>query len=470
MKINFIIALLLVIVITSCGGGSSSPTTQNTIVYTQVSGKAFAGSAFSSGIVKVYDFSTGVKKGPLVNGILGTDGSYQLSIPNIPSAILVEANGCYSEKAVKWLVTDNGQPYPVSSSGVSGGVQISNTCPSTTLDAAVSVVTATTSLVVMITPYTHAAIGLADYERRNGSTVAIALNDANTRLSQWVGVDIIKTLPVEPNGNTTFNNQALYGALISSIPSWIYNVATLGTGTFGTGTLTTLAFADAMKMDLAQDGVLNGIGRDNNQSVVNVSIGNTALTTTIYRYQIALYSIFRLRGETEGYSSQTSTTITYASEAQKQAIIGFLPACVAFNGYTGSLVDTSPVVAMNAGQPSIQLNIISGSTLSRATSHSITGNVHDNVGVYANYTGKNNGGYTDGNTSNVQVLIDGIYLKAVSPTAYVGDAVYLLSFWVNVDLYPNGTSITNGPHNFTLQVKDNLGSTSSVSVNINVSN
>ena len=55
-----------------------------------------------------------------------------------------------------------------------------------------------TALVAAVTPYTHAAVGLAEYEIRTGSTTAIALADANSRLSQWVGTDIQTTLPAAP--------------------------------------------------------------------------------------------------------------------------------------------------------------------------------------------------------------------------------------------------------------------------------
>ena len=459
-----ILPCLIVATLAACNGDGGNSTGVVTPLRTVVSGTVFAGSAFASGTVNIYDFSSGTKNALLGSGAIAIDGSYQVSVNNIPSAILVDAVGCYNDKAIKWLATDNGQPPSFASSSYVWpglGVLVCSSSSSSSLSAVVTT-SGTKSLIVAVTPFTHAATGLADFEIRNGSAVVNAVNDSNAKLSQFVGVDIIKTLPVEPNGNTVFGNAAFYGALIVGIPSWIYNIATPGAGTFGSGSLNSIAFSDAMKMDLAQDGVFNGIGRDNNQNTINLSVGNTALNSSIYRNGIALYSVFRLRGETEGFAAITTTKIIYASEAQKQAVIGFLPSFVAFNGYTGPLVNSSPVVALNAVQPNIQLSLASGATL---TGYPLfTGYVHDNVGVYANYTGKDLAGSTDGSTSNVVVLIDGNYFMAVSPTAYVGDDVYNLSFWMDSIL------IANGPHTFTLQVKDNLGSISSVSVNVNVLN
>ena len=205
------------------------------------------------------------------------------------------------------------------------------------------------------------------------------------------------------------------------------------------------------------------------QSVVNVSIGNTALTTSIYRNQIALYSVFRVRGETEGYFNPT--TATFATEAQKQAIIGFLPSFVAFNGYTGPLVDSSPVVALNAGQPSLSyagvpsvsyFNLIPGNTYSGSLP--LRGYIHANVGVYGNYTGKNAQGYIDGHSSNVMIYVDGAYYRAISPAAYAGDAIYTTYAWIDTSQF------TNGPHTITVYVIDNLGSQASASIAVNFLN
>ena len=259
------------------GGGSSVPPATP---LTTVSGVVVASDSFTSGTVNAYAFTGGVKAGFLASAAIDSTGAYHLTVPASSGAILIEAaSGCYNEKAIPWITAT--YQYP----SVLNAVTASVCSASPVLSAAVLVPAGATALVAAVTPYTHAAVGLAEYEIRNGSTTTIALNDANTRLSQWVGADIQTTLPTAPARSSTVGSATLYGSLLSGIPSWLLNVATTSPAVFGAGDLTSLAFADAMKSDLAQDGVLNGVGRDANGNAVALQIGGVALTTTIYRHE-----------------------------------------------------------------------------------------------------------------------------------------------------------------------------------------
>ena len=152
------------------------------------------------------------------------------------------------------------------------------------------------------------------------------------------------------------------------------DVATTAPAVFGAGTLTSLAFADAMKSDLAQDGVLNGVGRDVNGNAVALVIGNAALSTTIYRHELALYAVIRVRAETEGAINSTP--------AEQVAIVSFLPSFMAYNDATNSLLDASALVTLDEGGPVITImSPLPGATLT--ANQGMAGFVHDSVGILA---------------------------------------------------------------------------------------
>ncbi len=429
---NFAVVLLLLVI--GCGGGSGSGGSNTSVPppptpQTSVTGVVFSSDVFTSGVVKAYDFSSGTQGGLLASAAISITGTYQLSIPSSSGAILIVADsGCYTEKAIAWQATYKGVP------SVSYETTAS-VCPSSpSLSAAVVVPAGAATMVVAVTPYTHAAVGLAEYEIRNVSTaVTTAINDANSRLSVWVGTNIQTTLPTAPVlTSTSFSNSTLYGNLLSGIPSWLMDVATMSPAVFGAGLLTTIAFADAMKSDLAEDGIFNGVGRDTSGNAVTLVIGNATLSTTIYRHEMAYWAVIRVRAETEGAVSPTA--------AEQVAIVGFLPAFVAYNDSVNSLVDASAVVALDEGGPVVWIGTPSpGATLTGNSG--MDGTVHDIVGIAA---------------SNTVMLIDGVRY-----TQFANQ--YLPNHFINTAIFPNGS------HVLTIQATNNLGhvGTASVTVNFN---
>ena len=427
-------AVLLLLTLAGCGGGGSGGGGSSTSApppptpQTSVTGVVFSSDVFTSGVVKAYDFSSGTQGGLLASATIGITGTYKLNVPASSGAILIVADsGCYTERAIPWVAST--YEYPSVQNEVTASV-----CPSSpSLSAAVPVPTGAATLVIAVTPYTHAAVGLAEYEIRNGNTTINALIDANSRLSTWVGTNIQTTLPTTPTLTSTLSDSTLYGSLLSGIPSWLMDVATTSPAVFGTGTLTTLAFADAMKSDLAEDGVFNGVGRDANGNAVSLVIGNATLSTTIYRHEMAYWAVIRVRAETEGAVSPTS--------AEQVAIVGFLPAFVAYNDSVNSLVDASAVVALDEGGPVVWIGTPSpGATLTGNSG--MDGTVHDIVGIAV---------------SNTVMLIDGVRY-----TQFANQ--YLPNHFINTTIFPNGS------HVLTIQATNNLGHVGTASVTVNFSN
>ena len=410
------------------GGGSSTSASPPPTPQTTVTGVVFSSDVFTSGVVKAYDFSSGTQGGLLASAAIGFDGTYKLTVPASSSAILIVTDsGCYTERAIPW-VTSTGQ-YP----SVQNEVTASICSAQPSLSAAVLVPTGAATLIVAVTPYTHAAVGLAEYEIRNGNTTINALIDANSRLSTWVGANIQTTLPAAPTLTSTLSDSTLYGSLLSGIPSWLMDVATTSPAVFGTGTLTTLAFADAMKSDLAEDGVFNGVGRDTSGNATALVIGNVTLSTTIYRHEMAYWAVIRVRAETEGAVSPTP--------AEQVAIVAFLPAFVAYNDSVNSLVDASAVVALDEGGPVVWIGTPSpGATLTGNSG--MDGTVHDIVGIAV---------------SNTVMLIDGVRY-----TQFANQ--YLPNHFINTTIFPNGS------HVLTIKATNNLGHVGTASVTVNFFN
>ena len=425
------VLLLFVLFAAGCGGGNAgggASSVPPATLLTTVSGVVVASDSFTSGTVNAYAFTGGVKAGLLSTAAIDSTGAYHLSVPASSGAILIEAaGGCYAEKAIQWPASANN--YPTASNSTT--IRVCATSP--VLSAAVRVPAGATALVAAITPYTHAAVGLAEYEMRNGSTTAFALDDANSRISQWVGADILNTLPTAPVRTITLSSATLYGPLLSGIPSWLLNVAAITPAVFGAGTLTTLTFADAMRSDLAQDGVLNGVGRDTSGNAVALLVGNAGLTTTIYRHQLALWAVIRVRAETEGALGATPD--------EQTRIVSFLPSFVAYNDTTHSLLDASAIVELDEGGTKVTIgDPSSGAILSG--DNGMAGFARDSVGIPSLST---------------VMLIDGVLY-----TPFANQ--YIPNHFINTTIFPNGA------HVLTIKATNNLGHVSTASVNVTFQN
>lgn len=423
--------LLVVLALAACGGGGGTSGGSGggtppppADPQTSIGGIVFASDVFTSGVVKAYSFTGGIKGSVLATVAINSSGAYQLTVPASSGVILIEADsGCYTDKAIPWTTAANASP------SVLFAVVASVCTASPSLSTALVLPTAATTLVAAVTPYTHAAVGLAGFKIRTGSAADVALPDAFSRVSQWVGADILTTLPIAPTRTATLSGSTRYGTLLSGIPSWLYNVATTYPAVFGSGTLTTIAFADAMKSDLLQDGILNGTGRDTIGNAVALTVGNASMTTTIYRHQLALFALTRLRAETEGATSPTA--------ADDATVVSFLPSFVAYNNAVNTLVDASAVVALDEGGPVVTIGYpLAGGVI--LNNDGMDGFVHDCAGLPILST---------------VMLIDGVqytpFVNAYHPNHFI-----------------NTTIFTLGAHTLTIRATNNLGHVGSASVNV----
>lgn len=416
--------LLLGLAATGCGGGGHASGTPGAST-TTVQGVVFASAPFNSGNVVAYDFGNGSKGALLQSTPIGADGRYSMTIANPPAAVLLAATGCYSE-TVYW--------YPGGPPQAPGVVSTHNpVCLNVPLYA-VTPLSGGANTVVAVTPFTHAAYGRVQYDVAHGQTVSAAIADGNGRATQSLGFDVLATSPVTPTTSTTMvNDGTVYGGLLFGIASWLYNEPGIHQTTtsyfVGDTGMSTLDVAEAMRNDVAYDGVLDGNGTSGLGAPAALTIANYPLNTTAYRHGLAKYGVIGMRGVFEDHLN-----------SQVVAIIPFLPSFVGYNNAT-QLFDASALVPLDEGGPIIGIaSPTAGATLTGSAG--IDGTTKDITGVV---------------NGNSEVLIDGVhYDNFLDP--------YHPNHFINTTVFPNGS------HILTIRATNNLGTTKSASVTVTFSN
>lgn len=413
------LALVSVFIVSGCGGGGGStppPPTSTPIV---ISGFVFASSAATNGNITAYDYSGGVKDAVLANGAINSDGSYLITISSKPGAVLLEATSlCYSEiayyrGATLGTVVDTFEKRAVSHCPYSNNM---------------SVVVPAVNGSVHITPYTHAALGLIQYRVAQGEMVAAAITLANDAVSTLVGLNVITTRPMPSNIAATGTPGEVYGSLCGGISSWLLNVAMIAnaapSSAFGMSPYTTINMAEAMRNDLAHDGLLNGMGTIAG-SPVALSIGVASLNANIYRHEYAAYAITRVRGD--------------KVSAQHTSALPYLSALVAYNDRVSTIYAGATAVPLDENGPVIFLANTSGETAS--SNYPVAAWSRDIVGM------PSGGG---------SLYVDSNYYDFCAPD--------------NCQSSINTTIFSNGIHLITFRSTNLLGKQSSASVSVNFSN
>jgi hypothetical protein len=277
MKIKLaVLAISITAFVAACSGGgagNSGNTLPPSVPIGSASGTVLDG-LILNGTVTAYDYSNGVKGAVL--GSATTDsrnGYYSLSIQVESRPILLEITGGYYNEEM----------------------DPSTNIPLDAGDKMQAVVNYTTgaSITTSITAFTTAAAGLAAYENKNGTTVATAINNANHRFSNLVGLDIIKTTPLEitdtANASATLTPGLQYGFLAGGISMWVSkNYPNPTTSPAFQKPYISIKFVQLMYNDIATDGQLDGMGTDSNGNPVRLSFGNVPLSPTIYRQGIGV--------------------------------------------------------------------------------------------------------------------------------------------------------------------------------------
>lgn len=240
---NYLAILFILSLLSACGGGAGGAggATGSTIPVGAVSGTSFDG-LIINGTVSVYDYTTGAKGALLAQATTDGKGLYGLSLQVESRPVLLELTGGYY----------------VEEAGTNANISLD---PQHKLTAVANYITGT-SLKVAITTYSHLAAGLAAFEIKNGVAVATAINDANSRASSLVGVNILSTKPKEitdvTNASATLTPELRYGFLAGAISFWTYGHAP-SLASAHVAPYTSIDFAQLLYQDIAADGLLDGL-------------------------------------------------------------------------------------------------------------------------------------------------------------------------------------------------------------------
>lgn len=266
---NIYIFLILTLALSACGGAGSGGTPPP-VPTGGVSGTTFDG-LIVDGTVTVYDFSTGVKGKLLGQNKSDSAGLYSISLQVESRPVLVEVTGgYYTEEASSTQIALNS---------------------SHKLTALVNYVTGS-QIKVAATTYTHLASGLAAYKINQGSPINSAINEANQRISNVVGFNIITTTPIQitdiKNLTLAVTPEIKYGFLAGAISMWTYINAPNGLAKHSPQ-YTSIDFAQILYKDIVADGLLDGFSLDSAGNKSQLSFGSIALGPDVYRHQIGVY-------------------------------------------------------------------------------------------------------------------------------------------------------------------------------------
>lgn len=384
---NCITLLTSLVFLTACGGGGGSAVPAS-VPIGSISGVGFDGLLINANI-KIYDFTSGSKGVLLGQGISDTSGLYNLSVQIESRPILIEAIGGY-------YLEEAGSGFQVKLTSKHRLTALANY----STGAAISVST---------TNFTHLAAGLAAYEISKGASVVSAINDANGRVSGFIGVDVLSTTPRQindpANASAALTPELRYGFLSGAISMWTYNHTPSG-GLPHKIPYTSIDFAQLMYQDISADGLLDGKGLDAAGALAPLSFGVTPLSADVYRLGLGV-ALLQMAGD-----KNNKTLIDGA---------GVLPFVQFYISSTDSMFNNVVPAPINAPAVTVTtpaLNaVLLGSVQVSATTNTVS------------------------NLKTVELLVDGV---AVATATNLTTPSFTL----------NTTSFVDGPHTIAVRTTD----------------
>lgn len=408
-----LIISLCVLLLAGCGeGGDSSNNVPPPVPTSAVNGAAVDG-LIMNGTIRIYDFSTGNKGALLAETTTDNDGLYDVELQSESGSILIELTG---------------GSYVEESTGVTVALDINGNEILTALTNHV----AGEPVTIAVTAYTHVAAALARHLITTGESVENAIYTANHRITQWVGLPIIETIPLDitksANMTSSVTPAHFYGFLSGAISFWTSehypnpaNVLLYGCEQYN---VCSIDFIQTMYSDMLADGMLNGVGADDLQ----LSFGTTALSPMVYRAGLAL-AVLDISDLVPGGQYGNNTGLTGAQ---------LLLRARAYAASTDSLF--AGVAPISIDSPAIALDSHANGAWVRATPN-VTGTVVDQIGP----------GF-------VTLTVDGITTGSIAANYFAPSIAW------------DTTAISEGIHTIALNVNNGAGLTATALVNVTVDN
>ena len=307
--------------ISACGSGPGSlPSARPDAV---ISGVVFDGPVMDA-TVWVYGFASGAPGTLLGTTHTDAQGQYALTVSAPDQPVLVQVSGGTTVDPV------TGTTLPL---------------PAGAMLTALANYRSGVPMTIAVTAFTHLAAGLAEHDiGSDGMAVAAAIDNANAVVSQLLGVDVIRTLPVDftnpANAAATLTPQLQYAFAVAALSGWADAAAIHDQAQPDQPPYDAMTLAQDMHDDIAADGVLDGyaIGPDGNS--VALSLGSTALNEDVYRHEFAVQMI-RVAQGAENRSSVGPVALAAAAQA--------------YNDSVSPVFGSRPVIPFSEGGPAITL-------------------------------------------------------------------------------------------------------------------
>lgn len=225
--------------------------------------------------VSIYGLENGDRGVKLGGATTDASGAYSVDIQTHSRPVLVEIRGgSYVEEASGALVTlGDGQVLRAVGMYESGQVHD-----------------------IMVTPLTHMATALAEYKIGNGMSAEVAIEEAASIVDQFFALDAGGTRPAgiasENNEVSELGDDVLYGFYLAGLSNWTLWIGKQNQVDSPHTTYTSIALSQILYLDLQSDGLLNGIGfNQNGTELERLGFGIVPLNEDVYRLAFSVHML-----------------------------------------------------------------------------------------------------------------------------------------------------------------------------------
>lgn len=317
-------------------------------------------------------------------------------------------------------------------------------------------------LTAHVTPFTHFAACLADYQARNGESPADALDSANSTFSSGTGIDVVATRPVDvtdpENISIDLTPGLEYRLLIAGVSQAMADVsAANGIPPHSARYATSAQFAEIGCQDLRADGVFNGEGFiDSNDTIGDLAIGATAVRARLFRTVLSQQTLAFVHSDRNETGLNIEAVLSFANALSTSAD-------AIFNGLPAEPVD--------ADGPSVTAGLAAGSFIAETTT--LPFSITDPVGVRTVAFFIDNSGPSVNVTSpllsgTTSYIASGTFLTPGSSIASI--TVNGVSATLNTtdQTWEAAVSLIGGPNTLEVVANDRLGNSTERQVMIGV--
>jgi len=250
--------------------------------------------------VAISTFSNGNKGEHLGSGKSDISGFFEISVKSQSQVVLIEAtNGFYREAATdEQIVLQDGQTISTMADYVSGE-----------------------PLSTRLSPLTHIASSLIQFKLKNGETFSEAKSNVTQIFQDIFNVDVFAIPSLTPNETESgepelITNDAMHNIYLSTLSGFSAWFA-VQNGHPDQSIFNTVELVNIMSKDIIDDGLLDGLGVDNNKQAIQLALGSVALDANVYRMGIALYLMAYLSSDTNNSGISDTELLSLAKAISK---------------------------------------------------------------------------------------------------------------------------------------------------------